>query len=271
LGVGPIVNHKRNGWCVLQFGVCTGIENAEIARSAGFAFIEPTVRSLHSGKDFAVIQAAHAAAGLPTPTFNVFMPGELKITGPSVDMGKVQEYVAESMRRVQAVGGELVVFGSGGARNIPDGFSRDAAWQQLIDFLRMAADECDKSGVTIAIEPLNRKESNVINSVAEGVALAKAVDRAAIRVLADLYHMEEDGEPTDTVVAHAAWLTHIHVADSGRLAPGTGSYPYAEFFGYLKTTGYNGRIAVECRWQDFEAEADAAVAYLHKMWDEAGK
>jgi hypothetical protein len=169
LGVGPIVNHKRNGWCVLQFGVCTGIENAEIARSAGFAFIEPTVRSLHSGKDFAVIQAAHAAAGLPTPTFNVFMPGELKITGPSVDMGKVQEYVAESMRRVQAVGGELVVFGSGGARNIPDGFSRDAAWQQLIDFLRMAADECDKSGVTIAIEPLNRKESNVINSVAEGV------------------------------------------------------------------------------------------------------
>lgn len=261
---------KRNGWCVLQFGICTGIENAVIARSAGFDFIEPTVRSLHGGKDFTSVQAAHAAASIPTPTFNVFVPGELKITGPVMDMAKLQEYVAESMRRVKDVGGELVVFGSGGARNIPDGFSRETAWQQLIDFLRMAADECDRNGVTIAIEPLNRKESNVINSVAEGVALAKAVDRAAIRVLADLYHMEEDAEPTDTVVAHAPWLTHIHVADSGRLAPGTGSYPYAAFFGYLKSTGYSGRISVECRWQDFESEAAGAVAYLHKMWEDAG-
>ncbi len=253
----------------MQFGVCTGIENGEIARAAGFSFIEPTVRSLHGGNDFPVIQAAHAAAGLPTPTFNVFVPGDLKITGPTVDLAKLQVYVAESLGRVKAVGGELVVFGSGGARNIPDGFSRDAAWQQLIDFLQMVADECGKTGVSIAIEPLNRKESNVLNSVAEGVKLAQAVDRAPIRVLTDLYHMQEDAEPTDTVVENAAWLTHVHVADSGRLAPGTGSYPYAEFFGYLKRTGYNGRIAVECRWQDFEEEAGAAVAYLHKMWDAA--
>ena len=252
----------------MQFGVCTGIENAEIARVAGFTFIEPTVRSLHGSKDFSVVQAAHAVAGLPTPTFNVFVPGDLKITGPDVDLAKLQAYVAESLGRVSALGGSLVVFGSGGARNIPDGFSRDAAWQQLIDFLQMVADECEKTGVAIAIEPLNRKESNVLNSVAEGVALAQAVDRPSIRVLADLYHMEEDSEPTDTVVENAAWLTHVHVADSGRLSPGTGSYPYAEFFGYLKSTGYSGRIAVECKWQDFEEEAGAAVAYLHKIWNE---
>lgn len=251
----------------MQFGVCTGIENAEIARSAGFAFIEPTVRSLHTGKDFAVIQAAHAAAGLPTPTFNVFVPGDLKITGPNADLPRLQVYVAESLRRVQAVGGSLVVFGSGGARNIPDGFSRDAAWQQLIDFLRMVADEAGKTGVTIAIEPLNHRESNVLNSVAEGVELAQAVDRPSIRVLADLYHMQEENEPLATVVENAAWLTHVHVADSGRLAPGTGSYPYAAFFGYLAATGYAGRIAVECKWQDFEGEAGAAVAFLHRVWE----
>ena len=253
----------------MQFGVCTGIENAEIARVAGFAFVEPTVRSLHSGKDFAVIQAAHAAARLPTPTFNVFVPGDLKITGPAVDRAKLQVYVAESLRRVKSVGGELVVFGSGGARNIPDGFDRATAWQQLIDFLRMVAVDADKTGVSIAIEPLNKRESNLINSVAEGVKLAQVIDRSSIRVLADLYHMQEDAEPTDTVVANAAWLTHVHVADSGRLSPGTGTYPYTAFFSYLKSTGYAGRIAVECKWQDFEAEASAAVAYLHKMWDEA--
>lgn len=253
----------------MQFGVCTGIENADIARAAGFEFIEPTVRSLHGSKDFSVTQAAHAAAGLPTPTFNVFVPGDLKITGPAVDLAELQAYVAESLRRVKSVGGELVVFGSGGARNIPDGFDRVAAWQQLIDFLRMVAVEADKTGVSIAIEPLNRRESNVINSVAEGVKLAQAVDRSSISVLADLYHMQEDSEATDTVVENAAWLTHVHVADSGRLSPGTGTYPYAAFFGYLKSTGYAGRIAVECKWQDFEEEAGATVVYLHKMWDAA--
>ncbi len=251
----------------MQFGVCTGIENAETARTAGFAFIEPTVRSLHSGKDFTVIQAAYAAAGLPTPTFNVFVPGELKITGPAVDMAKLQAYVAESLGRVKSVGGELVVFGSGGARNIPDGFDRDTAWQQLIDFLQMVAVEADKTGISITIEPLNRKESNVINSVAEGVALAQAVARPSIRVLADLYHMQEENEALATVVENAPWLAHVHVADSGRLAPGTGSYPYPEFFGHLKSTGYAGRIAVECKWQDFEEEAGAAVAFLRKTWD----
>jgi len=254
----------------MQFGICTGIENAEIARAAGFEFVEPTVRSLHAGTNFDNIQAAHAAAGLPTPTFNVFVPGDLKITGPGADLARLQAYVAESLRRVQAVGGALVVFGSGGARNIPDGFEREAAWQQLIDFLRMVADEAGKTGVTIAIEPLNRRESNVLNSVAEGAALAQAVDRPAIRVLADLYHMQEENEPLDTVVEHADWLAHVHVADSGRQAPGLGSYPYAEFFGHLKTTGYAGRISVECRWRDFAEEAGAAVAYLHKIWSQVG-
>ena len=61
--------------------------------------------------------------------------------------------------------------------------------------------------------------------------------------------MMMDGEALDNVRTHARWIKHIHVADSGRFAPGTGDYPYREFFGMLHSIGYDGLISVECRWQ----------------------
>ncbi|MFP3711872.1 TIM barrel protein, partial [Paraburkholderia sp. SIMBA_009] len=78
-------------------------------------------------------------------------------------------------------------------------------------------------------EPLNRKESNLVNSVADGARLAKALNRPEVRGLADFYHMDEEAEPLDALREHCAWLAHIHLADTGRLNPGTGSYDYATF------------------------------------------
>ncbi|RME63297.1 MAG: sugar phosphate isomerase/epimerase, partial [Caldilineae bacterium] len=200
----------------MQFGVCTGIENAGAAANAGFDFVECTVRSLRPEEDeFGPIQAQYAAAPLPTPVFNVFVPGTIKLTGPQVEWPTVQDYVERSLARVAAVGGRQVVFGSGGARRVPEGFPRAEAEEQLVRFLRLTGDAAAAHGITIVIEPLNRRESNIINSVPEGVELAKRADHPNIQVLADLYHMMMDGEPLENVVTCGAWLKHIHVADSG--------------------------------------------------------
>jgi sugar phosphate isomerase/epimerase len=163
------------------------------------------------------------------------------------------------------VGGQVIVFGSGGARTIPEDFSRDAAIKQIIDFLHLVADAADGTGVTIAIEPLNRKESNVINSVAEAVEIAGQVGRPSIRVLADFYHMDEENEPLSHLVQYEDWIAHIHVADTGRHAPGTGQYPYETFAGQLQQAGYAGMVSVECRWIDFSAEAGPAVKFLRRI------
>ncbi|MCB0063673.1 MAG: hypothetical protein KDE19_16235, partial [Caldilineaceae bacterium] len=116
------------------------------------------------------------------------------------------------------------------------------------------------------IEPLNRRESNIINSVPEGAALADRVDRASIRALADFYHMEEENEPLSNIVACKAQLAHVHVADSDRRAPGTGSYPYAEFVQQLRAADYDGMVSIECRWEDFAAEAGPANAFLRQVF-----
>jgi sugar phosphate isomerase/epimerase len=255
----------------MLFGCCCSLDQAQAAQAAGFDFLECTVRSLlPEAEDFAPILAAYGSTPLPVSAFNVFLPGDLKITGPAVDWPAVQRYVDEALRRVHMIGARLVVFGSGGARNIPDGFDRGEADAQLVRFLQIVAAVAEPLGVTVVIEPLNRLESNVINDVPAGVALAEQVDSPSIQVLADLYHMQMDGEPLENVEIHRSWIRHIHVADSGRFAPGTGDYPYAEFFQMLHRIGYDGLISVECKWRDFEAEAPVAVRFLHEMWDKTG-
>ncbi|GIV79962.1 sugar phosphate isomerase/epimerase [Litorilinea aerophila] len=257
----------------MEFGCCCRVEESEIAQAAGFDFIECTVVSLEPEQDeaaFAPILERYRAAALPVRAFNVFLPRDLKIVGPAVDWPRVERYVRTALQRVHTIGADRVVFGSGGARQVPDGFSRDEAVQQIVRFLRLAGEVAAPLGITIAIEPLNRRESNIINSVAEGVAFARQADHPAVRVLADFYHMEEEDEPLETLVENGPWLAHVHVADSGRLAPGTGEYPYADFVARLKEAGYGSgpsqRISVECRWRDFAAEAPAAAAFLRQAW-----
>lgn len=252
----------------MQIGCCGPLDRAPAALAAGFDYLECPLTSLLAEQDeaaFAPVLAAYQASPLPVHAFNIFLPRDLKVVGPEVDPERWQRYVEVALSRAQAIGARLIVFGSGAARQVPESFPRAEATAQLVEFLRGVAGVAAATGITIAIEPLNRKESNIINSVAEGVDLARQVDRPQIRVLADFYHMDEEAEPLDHIVKYKDWLAHIHVADTGRLAPGTGQYPYQTFAAQLAQAGYDGMVSVECRWNDFSAEAGPAVEFLRRV------
>ena len=257
----------------MKFGCCAPIENAEAVHRAGFDYLEAGVTSLIPDEDdasFAPILAKYQASPVPVAAFNLFLPRDLKIVGPEIDQPRLERYVSRALTRIQMVGATMAVIGSGGSRSVPDGFSREQATEQIVRFLNLVADSAEQTDVTIVIEPLNRKESNIINSVAEGVMFARQVNRPSIQVLADFYHMDEDSEPLTEITVNAEWLKHIHVADTGRLAPGTGSYPYTEFVDQLRHMGYDGMVSVECSWKDFEAEAPASVEFLRRVFAESG-
>lgn len=257
----------------MRIGCCSGLDQVHIAHAAGFDYVECTVVSLGPEADedaFGEIEAAWRDAPLRPLACNVFLPRDLKVVGPDVDWARVEHYVTSAMARVDRIGGRLVVFGSGGSRSMPDGTSLSIATAQLVDFLRLAADAAEPYGITIAIEPLNRKESNILNSVPEAVALAEVVARSPVCVLADLYHMQEEDEPLANVAGAGSRLAHVHVADSGRLSPGSGDHPFQQFAAQIATTGYaEGEwacVSVECRWQDFAREAPGAVEFLRTIW-----
>ncbi|SDN07315.1 Sugar phosphate isomerase/epimerase [Fictibacillus solisalsi] len=251
----------------MKLGCCTTIDNSVIVKKAGFDFLECTVVSLvpEHDDDFPAILESYQESELPVEACNIFLPGSLKITGEHVNISSVERYVEKALLRVKQIGADTVVFGSGGARSLPEGFSREKGEEQVVRFLDLVANYSDPLGLTIVIEPLNRKESNIINSVPEAVAIAKKVNRPSIQVLADFYHMDEENEPLQHLVSEKDYIRHIHVADSGRRAPGTGTYPYERFVSCLGEAGYNGRVSIECQWQDFEAEAGAARQFLSSV------
>jgi len=253
----------------MQFGCCASIDKAAAVQAAGFDYLEAAVVSLIPDEDeaaFAPILAQYQASPIPVRAFNLFLPRDLKIVGPAVDEARMRQYVARALARMQRIGASVAVFGSGGARNIPEGFPRAEAVKQIVHFLNVVADAAEETDVVIAIEPLNKKESNIINSVAEGAEIAQQVNRAPIQVLADFYHMDEDDESLNHLVEYKDWLAHIHVADTGRGAPGSGQYPYQLFADGVRQAGYKGMISIECRWDDFEAEAPPAVEFLRRTF-----
>lgn len=220
-------------------------------------------------ESFNLFRSALDGASIKAECFNSFIAPHVKLTGESRDWNRIEQYVAVAAERVAAVGGAVIVFGSGAARNAPDGFPREEAEAQLEQFLHMCADKAEAAGIQIAIEPLNRRESNILNTVEEAHEMAKRVNRPEIAVLADFYHLMEEREPFEAVENCGSRLIHVHVADTGRLYPGSGRYDYPRFYEALHEANYDARISVECNWNDFAAETKPAVAFLRESYADA--
>jgi sugar phosphate isomerase/epimerase len=253
----------------VKLGVCTSIENAAVVQKAGYDFIEPTVVSLRpeeSDRAVADILQQYEESPIPIKAFNVLLPRDLKIIGESIDHDRVTRYLEKALERVKKLGGETIVFGSGGSRTLPDGFSRERGEEQIVQFLNKLADYTDPMNLTIVIEPLYKKASNIINSVPEAVEVAKKVNRKSILVLADFFHMQEENEPLENIVTYRDLIKHIHISDNG-LSPGRGQYPYLNFVDCVHRANYDGNISIEClTWNDFAIEIVESKKFLERLF-----
>lgn len=254
----------------MKFGCCTLLENVGILEKVGYDYVELPVGSVkpeEREEEFEKIREKIEKFELRVEVFNCFIPPDLKIVGPEVDFVRLCHYVKVAFRRINRLRGKIVVFGSGGARKIPSGFPKGEAIKQIKNFLNMVSEEATQNNLLVAIEPLRRAETNIIHQVEEAYKLSLEVNQAPIKVLADFYHMEEEGEPLSHLVTARNKLVHIHVADTERKYPGSGNYGYRTFFENLKKAGYNSRISCECKWGNFAQEASKALHFLKNMWN----
>jgi sugar phosphate isomerase/epimerase len=257
---------------MMRFGVCAGSDRAAAIATAGYDYIE-----LGAGGELVPDQDEAAwrekrrildSLPLPCETFNLFVRG-FKVTGPEADPVVQERYVHTALARAAQVGGKFIVFGSGGARRVPDNYSREQAEAEILRFLGFCADAYEKTGVVVVVEPLNHKECNIINSVSEGADYVRRIHRPGVRNLADSYHMEGDNEPLDAIIKDADVLAHAHTADTGRVAPGQGGYDHVALFRAFRAAGYDARLSLECKWNDFDAEIGPALAHLKQAYTTA--
>jgi sugar phosphate isomerase/epimerase len=259
----------------MKIGVSAAVGKAAIAHAAGFDYLEENIQNFLVPEQpdavFAENLKASRQSPLSIPSANCFLPGALKCVGPDIDEKRLDRYAQVAFKRAGHAGLRLLVFGSGGARNIPDGFSHDQAREQMVAYLRRIAPVAEAEGVTIVIEPLNRKECNFINTLNEGASIVNELDHTHVRLLADIYHMRMDDEPADAIVKHARLLAHVHVAEKeGRAAPGTSGEDFAPYLDALREGNYRGAISYECGWKDFAAQAADSLKSFRAQVRRAG-
>jgi len=255
----------------VQVGYCSTLKNIDAAKAAGFDYVELGTSEIAalSDEDYEKALAHIKQVGLPVPVTNLFLPAALKVTGPQIDRDQQMAYVRRAFARLARLGTEIVVFGSGGARRVPDGFPKDEAFKQLVEFGKRIAPEARAHGLTVAIEPLRREETNIINSAAEGLELVRAIDDPNFQLMVDFYHLASEKEDPEIVVRAREQIRHLHMANpQGRVFPLEWTeYDYAPFFATLRKIGYARRISVEASAKDFPSEAPKAIALLRRAFE----
>jgi D-psicose/D-tagatose/L-ribulose 3-epimerase len=251
----------------VKIGRTTSVAGLAETKAAGFDFAELGISKIAkmSEEELAAALATHKAVGLPTPVANGFLPGELKVTGPSVNRDEQMAYVRKAFDRMPRFGVKLIMFGSGNARNVPEGFSREEAWGQLVDFSKRIAAEAQAHGLVVCVEPLQKKESNIINTATEGLELVKAVGHPNFELMVDFYHLASDGEDPDVLFKAKDHIRHFHFANpKGRIFPLDASeYDYARFFENIRKIGFRGGISVEAKPKNGIAQdGPKTVAFL---------
>lgn len=119
--------------------------------------------------------------------------------------------------------------------------------EALLNSLETLGREAQRCGVQIYLEPLNRYEDHMINTVESAVELIRALHLPSVKVMLDLFHGNiEETDLAGTIAAYPNEIAHIHLADSNRLQPGTGHLDFRSVFRALKNTGYKGTCAMEC-------------------------
>lgn len=202
----------------------------------------------------------------PTPVASLcgFMPDPevngLMVVGPDVNPKRLRAYATRIFDNMQAVGIDVIGYGSGASRWVPAGFAMDQAIDQVCEFLVMCDELGRPRGVRVALEPYNRDDANLLNTVAEALKIVQRVNCPHSLLMADFFHMRLNDEPMDELLAAGPYLIHAHIAEPGRGRPQSSPAEHRRFLQTLRRAGYDGRVTQTGALPAYASPSAAATA-----------
>ena len=262
----------------MRIGCCTGSFSSledpvgknvlPLLKCAGYDYAELPLCAVMelSEEEFQELLNVVTASGTPVEACNSFFPGSLRLTGPDRAPSEITAYLKKAFQRIAQLGVKRLVFGSGGAKNIPEGYDPATAYEEIVAVLREAAGYAEKTDCTIVIEPLNHGEANIIFTTSDGALLVQSVNHPRVCLLVDYYHYALEGELL--LPPAAALLEHCHFADpDGRCYPLEWKQSFTDFFHLLERYGYRGRVSVEASAKRGNEDLFAFPALMRKALD----
>ena len=181
----------------------------------------------------------------------------------------VRKHAVEYVSSLVEVAGEfdaMLMVGSmqGSVRK---GDSRAQAMDWLSESLSRVAAKAAQMGVVLVLEPINRYETNLVNTLQQGRDLIRGVpEMANVKLAADLFHMNlEEADMGKSIREAGGDIAHFHFVDSNRLVPGLGHIDFGSVARAMRAAGYAGYLSVECFTGP---DSDAALKRAKQTFDE---
>ncbi len=230
----------------MKFGVCIGelspenLNEIDTAALCGAQFTEASFYKLSffTSEQLSEISAYAKEKKVTLDSANGLF-GEMPLFTSENDYKKAVEYIYRSFELLSITDIKFITFGSGKSRKIPDGMSVQAANEKFEALCTEVLDPlAQKYGYIIGIEPLNKEETNYINTAAFGAELVKKMNCSAVKLLVDYYHFKKENENLADIADYTDIISHLHIASAAvRCAPLPNDgeeYGYSAFFKQLK-------------------------------------
>ena len=242
----------------MDLGICTELKNIEIVKKCGFDYMELPVGDIVDMSENEIKNTSEMLknVGIPARACNCLFPGDIRLCGETFSLDRIKEHVKKAFNNGAILGIENFSLGSGFQRHIEPEDDFEKCMEQFIAATDAIADLAKENGVIVALEPLNKSETNVINTVADGAVLVREINKSNLKLMADTYHMDIENEDYSVITENKDIIYHIHIANkNGRSFPKSGDgNDYGVIFNLLKSIGYNGKLSIEANSDNFEKD-----------------
>lgn len=199
------------------------------------------------------IKALSRQCGLPCLSINGHYTKERDLSShmPAI-RGKAVAYVKQLVDQAVELGAKMVIAVPTHVGKHQPQATMQAEWEFAVDSLRECGRYAAEMGITIVLEPINRFEVYLVNTLAAAVGMIKAVGLSSVRVMGDTFHMLlQERDPIQAIKHSAEYLIHFHISDSTREAPGMGSQNLLSILNALYAVGYQGELVLEYDPQEY--------------------
>ena len=247
-----------------------GLEDAaKQAADLGFDAVEifPPGPEAIATATVAPIMAKHGLAVAAVGTGGGWVRHKLTLThADEAVRTKARGFIAQMIAAAGALKAPAIIGSMQGRWG--DGVSKATAFAYLADALNELGEQAAKLGVRLLYEPLNRYETNLLCTVADGVSFLKTLKTTNVKLLADLYHMNiEETNLADAILAGGKYIGHIHFADSNRRPAGLGHTDFRPVAEAVKQTGYDGYFSAEAfAYPDSRAAAEQTIKTFRELF-----
>ncbi len=255
----------------MKIGICASVEQAtSLAHGTmDYAELNLTHLAMMTDEEFGAAMKLLSEKGIVAEVTNCFFPGTIRLCGKDMSIETICEYAKGALYRAAKLGIHMSVLGSGGARRALEDENLADCKKQMEEVTYTLGEVAKEFDSIVLLEPLNKTETNIINSVSEGANLVRKLSHPNVMLLADLYHMGVEKEPIKSVTENADIIKHIHIANpEGRVFPAEeDGVDYTALKMTIEKAGYDARISIEGKANgDFKENAEESLRFLKKVF-----